>query len=126
MAATIYVSKYSNIKAIAAIAQSGNAAQWLSRADIGAPIYRLLVNEIERRKLTLHRNVFQKPIAQDDKNRDEILQEIEQVMLRNVAVATDNTVLFRYGEPIGCTSVTNTLKVVKVDEMTQAATTKAE
>lgn len=74
----------------------------------------------------MHRNVFQKPIAQDDKNRDEILQEIEQVMLRNVAVATDNTVLFRYGEPIGCTSVTNALKVVKVDEMTQTATTKAE
>jgi hypothetical protein len=35
-------------------------------------------------------------------------------------------VLFTYWEPIDWTGVTNTLKVVKVDEMTQAATTKAE
>ena len=37
-----------------------------------------------------------------------------------------NAVLFTYWEPIDWTGVTNTLKVVEVDEMTQAATTKAE
>ncbi len=123
-AATIYVSKYLNVKAIAALTQSGNAAQWLSRADSGAPIYALSPNKIARRKLTLHRNVFPYPIEHENKNRDEILQEMEQVLLTNGAVATGDTVLFTFGEPIGSPGGTNTLKVVKVGEMTQAGIVK--
>ena len=116
-AATIYVSKYLNVKAIAALTQSGNAAQWLSRADSRAPIYALSPNKIARRKLTLHRNVFPYPIEHVDKNRDEILQEMEQVLLTNGAVAVGDTVLFTFGEPIGSPGGTNTLKVVKVGEL---------
>ena len=116
-AATIYVSKYLSVKAIAALTQSGNAAQWLSRADSRAPIYALSPNKIARRKLTLHRNVFPYPIEHVDKNRDEILKEMEQVLLTNGAVSIGDTVLFTFGEPIGSPGGTNTLKVLKVGEL---------
>jgi len=78
-AAAIYTAQHLKIKAIAALTQSGNAAQWLSRADTEVPIYALSPEKIARRKLTLHRGVYPYPIQQKNKNRDEILHEMEQV-----------------------------------------------
>ena len=72
-AAAIYTAQHLKIKAIAALTQSGNAAQWLSRADTEVPIYALSPEKIARRKLTLHRGVYPYPILQENKNRDEIL-----------------------------------------------------
>lgn len=115
-AAAIFTSQHLNVKAIAALTQSGNAAQWLSRADSRVPIYALSPNTVARRKLTLHRNVFPFPIDQSGKNKDEILREMEQVLLTNEAVQTDDLVLFTFGEPIGSPGGTNTLKIIKIGE----------
>jgi pyruvate kinase len=115
-AAAIFTSQHLNVKAIAALTQSGNAAQWLSRADSSVPIYALSPDRVARRKLTLHRNVFPFPIEQSGKNRDEILREMEQVLLNNDAVQTDDTVLLTFGEPIGSPGGTNTLKIIKIGE----------
>ncbi len=115
-AAAIFTSQHLNVKAIAALTQSGNAAQWLSRADSSVPIYALSPDRVARRKLTLHRNVFPFPIEQSGKNRDEILREMEQVLLNNGAVQTDDTVLLTFGEPIGSPGGTNTLKIIKIGE----------
>ncbi len=113
-AATIYTAKHFKIKAIAALTQSGNAAQWLSRADAEVPIYALSPDKYARRKLTLHRGVYPYPISQDNKNRDEVLQEMEQVLLQQRVVSTGDLVLLTFGEPIGSPGGTNTLKIVKI------------
>ena len=116
-AAAIYTAKHLKVKAIAALTQSGNAAQWLSRADAEVPIYALSPDKFARRKLTLHRGVYPYPIRQEGKNIDEILQEMEQVLLQQKVVETGDLVLFTFGEPIGSLGGTNTLKIVKVGEM---------
>lgn len=116
-AAAIYTAKHLKVKAIAALTQSGNAAQWLSRAVAEVPIYALSPDKFARGKLTLHRGVYPYPILQENKNRDEILHEMEQVLLQQKAVDTGDLVLFTYGEPIGNLGGTNTLKIVKVGEM---------
>ncbi len=115
-AAAIFTAQHLDVKAIAALTQSGNAAQWLSRADSSVPIYALSPNKVARRKLTLHRNVFPFPIEQTDKNKEEILHEMEQVLLMNQAVQEGDTVLLTFGEPIGSPRGTNTLKIIKVGE----------
>jgi pyruvate kinase len=115
-AAAIFTSKHFKVKAIAALTQSGNAAQWLSRAESSVPIYALSPDKVARRKLTLHRNVFPFPIEQAGKNRDEILLEMEQVLLNNEAVQAGDMVLLTFGEPIGSPGGTNTLKIVKIGE----------
>lgn len=115
-AAAIFTAQSFNVKVIAALTQSGNAAQWLSRADSSVPIYALSPDKVARRKLTLHRNVFPYPIEQNDKNTDEILREMEQVLLNNNAVEAGDTVLLTFGEPIGSTGGTNTLKIIKIGE----------
>jgi pyruvate kinase len=115
--AAIYTARQLPVKAIAALTQSGNAAQWLSRSDSNVPIYALSPNKVARRKLTLHRNVFAFPIEQEGKNKEEILREMEQVLLRHGAVAIGDTILITFGEPIGSPRGTNTLKIVKIGEL---------
>jgi pyruvate kinase len=113
-AAAIYTAKHLKVKAIAALTQSGNAARWLSRADAEVPIYALSPDKLARRKLTLHRGVYPFPIEQGNKNKDEILQEMEQVLLQQKMVSPGDTVLLTFGEPIGSPGGTNTLKIVKI------------
>ena len=113
-AAAIYTAKHLKVKAIAALTQSGNAARWLSRADAEVPIYALSPDKLARRKLTLHRGVYPFPIEQGNKNKDEILQEMEQVLLQQKMVQAGDTVLLTFGEPIGSPGGTNTLKIIEI------------
>ncbi len=115
-AAAIYTAQHLKVKAIAALTQSGNAAQWLSRADAEVPIYALSPDKYARRKLTLHRGVYPYPIEQAGKNRDEIIMEMEQVLLRQRVVNPGDLVLLTFGEPIGQPGGTNTLKIIKIGE----------
>lgn len=115
-AAAIYTAQHLKVKAIAALTQSGNAAQWLSRADAEVPIYALSPDKFARRKLTLHRGVYPFPIEQDAKNKEEILQEMEQVLLKQGVVSAGDLVLLTFGEPIGHPGGTNTLKIVQIGE----------
>jgi pyruvate kinase len=71
---------------------------------------------VARRKLTLHRNVYPYPIDQKNKNRDEILREMEQVLLITEAFQAGDTVLLTFGEPIGSPGGTNTLKIITIGE----------
>lgn len=118
-AAAIYTAKHFKVKAIAALTQSGNAAQWLSRADAEVPIYALSPDRYARRKLTLHRGVYPYPISQDNKNKDEVLQEMEQVLLQQKVVNSGDLVLLTFGEPIGSPGGTNTMKIVKIGPIKQ-------
>ncbi|MDP2152980.1 MAG: pyruvate kinase [Methylotenera sp.] len=115
-AAAIYTAQHLKVKAIAALTQSGNAAQWLSRADAEVPIYALSPDKLARRKLTLHRGVYPYPIEQEDKNRDEIIAAMEQVLLRQRVVSDGDLVLLTFGEPIGHPGGTNTMKIIKIGE----------
>lgn len=115
-AAAIYTAQHLKIKAIAALTQSGNAAQWLSRADAQVPIYALSPDKFARRKLTLHRGVYPYPIEHENKNRDEILQEMQQVLLQQKVVDIGDLVLLTFGEPIGSLGGTNTMKIIKVGD----------
>lgn len=117
--AAIYTAQHLKVKAIAALTQSGTAAQWLSRADTLAPIYALSPEKVARRKLTLYRGVYPYPIDQAGKNRDDILQEMEDTLVRNGVVEKGDLVLLTFGEPIGKPGGTNTLKIVKVGENRQ-------
>lgn len=114
--AAIYTAQHLKVKAIAALTQSGTATQWLSRADTLAPIYALSPEKVARRKLTLYRGVYPYPINQAGKNRDDILHEMEDTLLRNGAVEKGDLILLTFGEPIGKPGGTNTLKIVKVGE----------
>lgn len=121
--AAIFTARHLKIKAIAALTQSGSSAQWLSRAHTVVPIYALSPEKVARRKLTLYRGVYPYPIDQTNKTRDDILHEMEQTLLRNDVVQKGDLVLLTFGEPITTAGRTNTLKIIRIGELTGAEPT---
>jgi pyruvate kinase len=114
--ATIYIAQRLKVKAIATLTQSGNTANWLAQSDNMVLIYALSPNKVARRQLTLYRGVYPFPIDQEGKNRDEILREMEDVLLKEKVVNKDDMVIFTFGEPIGNPGGTNTMKIIKIGE----------
>jgi pyruvate kinase len=114
--ATIYIAQRLKIKAIATLTQSGNTAHWLAQKDNMALIYALSPDRVARRKLTLYRSVYPFPINQEGKNRDEILHEMEEVLLKEKVVEYGDTVIFTFGEPIGHPGGTNTMKIAQIGQ----------
>jgi pyruvate kinase len=112
--ATIYIAQRLKVKAIVTLTQSGNTAHWLAQKDNMALIYALSPDQVARRKLTLYRSVFPFPIYHEGKNRDEILREMEDILLKEGVVENNDRVILTFGEPIGNPGGTNTMKIVKI------------
>ncbi len=110
-----FTSLHLNIKAIAAMTQSGNTCLWISRMSTSVPIYALTPEVETRRKVTLYRGVY--PInfkSTKDSDREELLQAAEEELRRRGAVRDGDLIILTIGEPIGKSGGTNTLKIVKV------------
>jgi pyruvate kinase len=110
-----YTSLHMNIKAIAALTQSGSTCLWMSRHSTHVPIYALTPEVETRRKVTLFRGVY--PInfkVSKDTSREELLQAAEEELRRRGAVREGDLIILTIGEPIGKSGGTNTLKIVKV------------
>ncbi len=112
--ATIYIAQRLAVKAIATLTQSGNTAHWLAQKDNMTLIYALSPDRTARRKLTLYRSVFPFPINQEGKNRDEILHEMEEILIREDVVEQGDRVILTFGEPIGHPGGTNTMKIITI------------
>ena len=113
--ATIYTAQHLNVKAIAALTQSGSSVLWLSRSNTTVPIYALTTERDTRRKLTLYRGVYPYRIDPTG-DRDQLLLEAEEELLRRGAVRDGDLILLTIGEPIGKAGSTNTMKIVQVGE----------
>jgi pyruvate kinase len=117
--AALYTAEHLKVKAIAAMTQSGAAVMWLSRSNTSVPIYALTPEKDTRRKLTLFRGVYPFRFDQNTDDRDQILQDAEDELMRRGLVQDGDLILLTIGEPIGMSGGTNTLKIVKVGEHRQ-------
>ena len=109
-----YTSVHLNIKAIAALTQSGNTCLWMSRMHPGVPIYALTPEVETRRKVTLYRGVYPVNFKTATKDREDLLVEAEEELRRRGAVREGDLIILTIGEPIGKSGGTNTLKIVRV------------
>jgi pyruvate kinase len=115
--AAIYTATHlENVKAIAALTQSGSTCLWMSRVSTAVPIYALTPEVNTRRKVTLYRGVYPINFKVDSKDRDELLIEAEEELRRRGAVREGDLIVLTIGEPIGQAGGTNTMKIVKVGE----------
>jgi pyruvate kinase len=113
MSAT-FTSVHLNIKAIAALTESGNTCLWMSRLSTRVPIYALTPQVETRRKVTLFRGVYPINLKTTSKERDVLLAEAEEELRRRGAVRDGDLILLTIGEPIGQSGGTNTMKIVRV------------
>ena len=116
LAAIFTATHLENVKAIAALTQSGSTCLWMSRVSTAVPIYALTPETATRRKVTLYRGVYPINFKVESKDRDALLIEAEEELRRRGAVREGDLIVLTIGEPIGEAGGTNTMKIVKVGE----------
>ena len=113
--ATVFTANSLNIKAIAAMTQSGKTVLLMSRLSSTVPIYALSSVVETRRRVTLFRNVY--PIRfKGARDPDKALNMAEDELLALGAVERGDYIVLTIGEPYGKAGGTNTMKIVKVGE----------
>ena len=113
--AALFTAYHLRVKAVAALTQSGSTALWMSRHDIGCPIYALTPEVSSQRKMTLYRNVRSLYFEQGE-DRDAVLRSAEDLLVAKAQVQRGDLIVLTVGEPMGKSGGTNTMKIVKVGE----------
>jgi pyruvate kinase len=114
--AALFTAHHLQVKAIACLTQSGSTGLWISRLDCGVPIYALTPDIRTRYKVSVYRGVYPLMMRYIGHDRDELLFEAEEELLRSGAVEVGDLIVITFGEPIGQAGGTNTLKLVRVGE----------
>lgn len=112
----VFTANNLEVKAVAALTQSGMTAQLMSRLDTLAPIYALSPLAATRRKATLFRGVYPMRFTLPSHDPAEVLAEAEATLKRHGAVEDGDLIVLTIGEPIGKEGGTNTMKIVQVGE----------
>ncbi|MBA2352885.1 MAG: pyruvate kinase [Burkholderiales bacterium] len=103
-------------KAIGALTQSGSTTLWMSRMHAGVPIYALTPVQETWRKVTLYGGVHAIRFNTASLDRDEVLMQAEEELLRRGAVKHGDLIVLTIGEAIGQAGHTNTMKIVRVGQ----------
>ncbi len=114
--AALFTAHHLKIKAIAALTESGSTALWMSRFNIDVPIYALTTEVSTRHKVAIFRGVYPLLTHFVSHDRDELLRDAEEELIRAGAVEPGDLIVLTIGEPIGQPGGTNTLKIIKVGE----------
>jgi pyruvate kinase len=118
--AALFTAVHLKVKAIAALTESGSTALWMSRLNCGVPIYALTSQTSTRYRVSLFRDVSPLTVTYQGHDRDALLEEAEAVLVKNGVVAKGDLIVVSFGEPIGASGGTNTMKIVKVGEHRRA------
>ncbi len=115
--AAMYTANHLGVKAIAALTESGNTVQWMSRISSGIPIYAMTRHEATRRKVTLYRGVY--PMAFENNehaNHIEINRAVLAELQAQGTVEEGDLVIITKGDLMGVHGATNTMKIVRVGD----------
>ena len=118
--AALFTAFHLKVKAIASLTESGSTALWMSRLNCGVPIYALTSQTSTRYRSTLFRGVFPLIVRYIGHDREELLHEAEDVLVKSGAAREGDLIVVTIGEPIGKSGGTNTMKIVRVGEHRRA------
>jgi pyruvate kinase len=112
----LYAATHFKVKAIVALTQSGSTTLWMSRMNVGAPIFALTPVEATLSKVTLFSGVH--PVAFKPSGTDATLTlgEAELELLRLGVVTKGDLIVMTIGEAVGKSGHTNTMKIVQVGD----------
>jgi pyruvate kinase len=114
--AALFTAYHLKVKAIAALTESGSTALWMSRLNCGVPIFALTSQTATRYRCALFRDTYPLMVRYVGHDREELLAEAENVLVKNGVVQTGDLIVLTIGEPIGKAGGTNTMKIVRVGE----------
>ena len=109
----LFTAYHLGAKAIVALTESGSTALWMSRHNVGMPIYALTGSLASQRKMTLYRNV--RPLLMDtSSDRDTALSQAEASLKSKGEINNGDLYAITCGEPMGAPGGTNMLKICRV------------
>jgi pyruvate kinase len=109
----LFTAYHLGAKAIVALTESGSTALWMSRHNVGMPIYALTATQTSQRKMALYRNV--RPLMIDTSGeRDITLTQAEANLKASGALQSGDLYVITCGEPMGAPGGTNMLKICRV------------
>lgn len=117
--AAIFTTHHMPVKAIVSITQSGATTLLMSRADVNVPIFAMTPVGITQQRVSLFRGVYPVMFQPDSLNPDQVMAQAEDQLLAMGVVKKGDTILLTVGEPIGKAGGTNTLKIIRIGELTE-------
>src|SRR6267143_950356 len=114
--AALFTAYHLMVKAIASLTESGSTALWMSRLNSGVPIYALTSQTPTRYRCALFRDTYPLMVKYVGNDREELLEEAENVLVKSVVVQKGDLIVLTIVEPIGKAGGTNTMKIVRVGE----------
>ncbi len=118
--AAMYTANHLNVKAIAALTESGATTLWMSRISSDRPIYALTSHVETRRKVTLFRGVYPISFKAETTNHQQVNLDAINELLRRGAVREGDLVIITKGDLMGVGGGSNAMKVVRVGSMVEA------
>ena len=112
----MYTANHLDVKAIAALTESGSTVRWMSRISSGIPIYALTKHVSTRRKVTLYRGVYPVSFEMADADVHKANEEAIDELLRRGAVRENDLVVMTKGDRWGVEGQTNIMRIMRVGE----------
>jgi len=114
--AALYAASHFKVKAIVALTQSGSTTLWMSRMNVGVPIFALTPTESTLSKVTLFSGVHPIAFTLESKFPSEVLHAAEEELVRLGLVHDGDMIVMTIGEAIGKAGHTNTMKIVRIGD----------
>ena len=116
--AAMYMANHLEVKAIAALTESGSTPLWMSRISSGIPIFALTPHVETRRKVTLYRGVYPVSFTVDHNDHATLNKEAIEELQRRGVVRDGDIVIITKGD-LEAEGSTNALKLVRVGDMVE-------
>ncbi len=114
--AAMYMANHLDVKAIAALTETGSTPLWMSRISSGIPIFALTPHVTTRRKVTLFRGVYPVSFTVDHDDHAALNKEAVDELKRRGVVRDGDIVIITKGD-LEVQGSTNALKLVRVGEL---------
>lgn len=115
--AAVYGADRSNVKAIAALTETGSTPLWMSRIQSSIPIYAMTVNEKTSRRICLYRGVYSIQLDKIEHDHARANIQVIKLMQKQGAVKKGDLVIITKGDLMGTSGGTNAIKIVEVGKL---------
>ncbi len=114
--AAMYTANHLDVRAIAAMTESGSTALWMSRISSGIPIYALTRQERTARKVALYRGVYPMIFETIQPSHAEANRKAMALLQEKDALDEGDLVIFTKGDMMGMHGGTNAMKILRVGD----------
>ncbi len=112
----LYAASHFDVKSIVALTQSGSTALWMSRMNVGVPIFALTPTKATLSKVTLFSGVHPIEFEPSSKDPSAALRGAEDELVRLGLAEEGDLIVMTIGEAVGKAGHTNTMKIVRVGD----------